>query len=81
MIPTYPGCVVPLKIFMARKFSIGFLGVKFWSGGIFLGFDFCPIQSYLSLEIWSNPQAGPQLLSQETKMNLENGTSSLEFPK
>ena len=31
IVPAYPGCVVPLEIFMAGKFSMGFLGFKFWS--------------------------------------------------
>ena len=33
IVPAYPGRVVPLKIFMARKFD--FLGVKFWSRNFF----------------------------------------------
>ena len=60
MIPAYPGCVVPLEIFMVRKFDMGFLGVKFWSRD-FLGFVlsprdffwfliFAPIRSSVSLE-------------------------------
>ena len=58
MSPVYPGRVVPLEIFVARKFGIGFLGgyilvqgifFFFWEGGglfealgIFLDFDYCP---------------------------------------
>ena len=54
----YPGRVVPLEIFVARKFGIGFLGgyilvqvLFFFLGGggglfealgIFLDFDYCP---------------------------------------
>ena len=52
MIPAYPGCVVPLEIFMVRKFDMGFFGgLSFGPGillglfealGIFFGFDFWP---------------------------------------
>ena len=35
-------CIVPLKIFMARKYGMRFLGVLFEALEIFLGFDFSP---------------------------------------
>ena len=35
MIPVYPGRVVPLEIFVARKFGIGFLGGYILVQGIF----------------------------------------------
>ena len=47
--------IVPLEIFIARKLGMGFLGGLSIGPGIFLGFDFCPIQSSLSLEIRSTP--------------------------
>ena len=37
MIPAYPDCVVPLEIFMVRKFDMGFLGGSSFGPGIFLG--------------------------------------------
>ena len=37
MIPTYPGCVVPLEIFMVRKFDMGFFGGLSFGPGIFWG--------------------------------------------
>ena len=53
MIPAYPGCVVPLEIFMVRKFDMGFFGgLSFGPGillglfealGIFFGLDFWPV--------------------------------------
>ena len=61
MIPAYPGCVVPLEIFMVRKFDMGFFGgLSFGPGillglfealGIFFGFFFITP----SLEILSTP--------------------------
>ena len=38
MIPVYPGRVVPLEIFVARKFGIGFLGGYILVQGIFFFF-------------------------------------------
>ena len=38
MIPVYPGRVVPLEIFVARKFGIGFLGGYILVQGIFFSF-------------------------------------------
>ena len=35
MIPVYPGRVVPLEIFVARKFGMGFLGGYILVQGIF----------------------------------------------
>ena len=52
--------LVPLEIFMAREFGMGFFG----GGGCLkpLGFFwiliFAPIRSSLSLEIWSTPPPG-----------------------
>ena len=76
MIPVYPGRVVPLEIFVARKFGIGFLGGYILVQGIFLGGEgggvclkplgffwiltIAPIRSSLSLEIWSTPASGPE---------------------
>ena len=56
IVPAYAGHIVPLEIFMARKFGIGFFGglnfspgIFFFGGGggleaqgIFGGFNFCP---------------------------------------
>ena len=44
-----------LEIFMAQKFGMGFLGVKFWSRDFWGFLIFAPIWSSLSLEIWSTP--------------------------
>ena len=69
-VPAYPGRVVPLENFMARKFSIGFLGgyilvqgcfgVSFEALGICLA-DFCPrsIIPVPSIQIRSTPLRAP----------------------
>ena len=53
----YPGRLVPLEIFMARKFGMGFFGVLFEALGIFLGFDFCPCDHpcHLKFEVTPPP--------------------------
>ena len=74
MIPVYPGRVVPLEIFVARKFGMEFFGGYILvQGTFFLGGGGClkplgffwiliiaPIRSSLSLEIWSTPASGPE---------------------
>ena len=71
IVPAYPGRVVPLEIFMARKFGMEVLGVKIWLREFF-GFClkpkrfvwvliFAPIRSSLSLEIWSTPWVTPYI--------------------
>ena len=55
IVPAYPGRVVPLEFFMARKFVMGFFGVLFEAVGIFWSFDFCPHSIILSFEIRSTP--------------------------
>ena len=52
IVPAYPSRIVPLEIFMARKFGMGFFEgyilaqeffwVLFEALGIYFGFDFCP---------------------------------------
>ena len=42
IVPAYPGRIVPLEIFTALKFSMGFLGGLNFGPGIFLGYWFLP---------------------------------------
>ena len=42
IVPAYPSRVVPLRILMAWKFSMGFCFVLFETLGIFVDSDFCP---------------------------------------
>ena len=51
----YPGRIVPLEIFMARKFGMGFFGVLFEALGIFLRFDFCPCDHSCHLKFEVTP--------------------------
>ena len=57
IVPSYPGCLVPLEIFMAWKFGVRFLGVKFWSRDFgWLCFkQYARIRSSLLFEIRSTP--------------------------
>ena len=52
----YPSRIVPLEIFMARKFSIRFSGVLLKALGIFLGFEFCP---HSIIPVTWNPEYPP----------------------
>ena len=52
IVPAYPGRIVPLEIFTALKFGMGFFGgVEFWSRDFFGVLISASIQSSLSLEI------------------------------
>ena len=51
MIPAYPGCVVPLEIFMVRKFDMGFFGGLSFGPGILLGL-FEALGIFFGLDFW-----------------------------
>ena len=72
-------------MFVARKFGMGFFGVKFWfrdylgvlfeGQGSFSGYDFSPIRLSPSLEIRIRPPPPPSLGQKVT--NFSTHTSAL----
>ena len=63
IVPSYPGSVVPLEIFMAWKFGMGFFWGKFWSTD-FWGFCSSPMPPFdYPCHLKSRVPLGPSLLN------------------
>ena len=55
IVPGYPGHVVLMEIFMAKKFGMGFFGGLILAQGFFWVLIFATIRSSMSLEIRTTP--------------------------
>ena len=76
IVPAYSGRVVPLEIFMARKYGMGFLGCSVWSPRNILGFDFSPHS--IILVTW-NPEYRPLGLNRYQGLLTKIDQLSLSF--